>query len=325
MLVNVYPEEGGGPALDVYTADHLPLGNSVEVATVVLTAPDRAPTDAELAPQRALHLPLGPLSLVGLDQPVSTVNSGDPLPLTFYWRVTTPPTTALLARLDLQGADGTVATLGTFVPGPAWTVGAAWTIGAAWRLPRDFIVPPTLPTGMALLRLVLTDASGQNVLGQAELGPLQVIAPQRQFAIPAMRVRRDWQVGTSFRLLGFDREPLAPAPGQTLAVKLYWQSVAITDQAYKVFVHLLDANGQIVAQRDAVPRDGTRPTTSWLPGEVITDEYPLALPADLAAGTYTLQVGMYNTLTQERLPMLDNQLAPAGDNIALEQFSLSRP
>jgi hypothetical protein len=83
---------------------------------------------------------------------------------------------------------------------------------------------------------------------------------------------------------------------------LYWQCAAPSDADYTAFVHLLDASGKVVAQRDAPPRDGKYPTTIWDVGEIVKDEYNLAIPAD-ARGPFSLEIGMYASLTQKRLPI----------------------
>jgi hypothetical protein len=64
------------------------------------------------------------------------------------------------------------------------------------------------------------------------------------------------------------------------------------------FVHLLNADGEIVAQRDHIPADGTRPTTGWLPGEIVADSYRLPLPP---GGPYTLAVGLYDAASGMRI------------------------
>jgi len=84
------------------------------------------------------------------------------------------------------------------------------------------------------------------------------------------------------------------APGQTLALTLVWQARTVPTERWKVFTHLLDANEQVVAQRDAEPADNLRPTTTWQAGETVTDHYGIVVPPDLAAGVYTLEVGMYD-------------------------------
>jgi hypothetical protein len=94
-----------------------------------------------------------------------------------------------------------------------------------------------------------------------------------------------------------------------VTVKLRWRSAAELQQAYKVFVHVLDASGQqVVAQRDAEPQDGRAPTTGWVVGEVIDDQYVITLPAGVAAGAYPVEVGVYEPRSGDRLRL------PNGDN-----------
>ena len=66
------------------------------------------------------------------------------------------------------------------------------------------------------------------------------------------------------------------------------------DTSYTGFVHLLDANGQIVAQDDHVPLRSQYPTTRWVGGEVVEDRYELRLPSDLSPDEYTLEIGLYD-------------------------------
>ncbi len=114
------------------------------------------------------------------------------------------------------------------------------------------------------------------------------------------------------------------AAWETLTLTLLWQSDARLAEDYHVFVHLLDAQGNLVAQSDGVPVQGARPTWSWWEGEVIQDAYTLSIPADLAAGTYTISVGMYDWQTGVRLPAFDatgNRLP--NDSVPLGQVRVS--
>jgi mannosyltransferase len=89
------------------------------------------------------------------------------------------------------------------------------------------------------------------------------------------------------------------APGETLALTLGWRADrGPTPARWKVFTHLLDANSLVVAQRDAEPADNLRPTTTWQPGERIQDNYGITVPANLPAGSYTLEIGMYDGETR---------------------------
>ena len=91
------------------------------------------------------------------------------------------------------------------------------------------------------------------------------------------------------------------APGGGLTLDLIWRAAARPPADYTLFLHLRRASDDgRVAGEDAPPMAGTRPTTSWAPGEVITDTRALALPATLPPGPYRLVVGWYRYPSFER-------------------------
>jgi hypothetical protein len=70
---------------------------------------------------------------------------------------------------------------------------------------------------------------------------------------------------------------------------------------YHVFVHLAGEGSQPIAQGDKAPLDGDWPTWAWEPGEVFSDTYTVALPAEALPGTYELLVGLYRPPDGPRL------------------------
>lgn len=94
------------------------------------------------------------------------------------------------------------------------------------------------------------------------------------------------------KLVGFQGPDTVKA-GQTINIGLFWQTVKTPGADYTTFLHLVNASGETKAQVDLPPFAGTRPTSTWQPGELTRDEYPLALPANLAPGKYRLVVGLY--------------------------------
>lgn len=91
--------------------------------------------------------------------------------------------------------------------------------------------------------------------------------------------------------------------GEELLLLLRWESLDLVDYNYHVFVHLLAPDNELIAQRDGQPVQWLRPVSTWEPGEVIADRYGLLLPETLGPGTYQINIGLYDPLTGERLPV----------------------
>jgi hypothetical protein len=113
--------------------------------------------------------------------------------------------------------------------------------------------------------------------------------------------------------LGYDSGDSARV-GDRIPLTIYWQATAPVDRSYTVFVHLVGADGQIWGQQDSPPGQGRLPTTGWVVGEVITDQYQVPVKAEAPPGEYRLLVGMYDASTGRRLEVND---ATAGDNRVL--------
>jgi hypothetical protein len=147
--------------------------------------------------------------------------------------------------------------------------------------------------------------------------------------------RREAQFGSDLRLLGYELRPgpLRPAitslegadervipPGQSVQINLIWQALQPPAHDYALFVHVVDAQGNVVAQRDAIMRQDEYPATRWRPDELVIDRADLPLPA-LPPGSYRLDIGVYRMETGERLPQV--QPAPEADGFTLTTIEAS--
>lgn len=102
--------------------------------------------------------------------------------------------------------------------------------------------------------------------------------------------------------------------GDIVGIRSFWQVESAFDTPYLIFVHIRDAQGATVAQRDTAPWQGLFPTTSWQPGSLLMDVNDVQLPADLPAGTYSVMAGMYNPELQQHPPLqIDGALQDAGE------------
>ena len=111
----------------------------------------------------------------------------------------------------------------------------------------------------------------------------------------------DAQVGDAITLARYQLDQRAARPGDILTLTLDWQANQTPSARYKVFVHLLDANDHIVAQRDGEPVGDTRVTTTWRAGERIDDHYGIWIEPGTPPGQYRVEIGMYRADDGARL------------------------
>lgn len=132
--------------------------------------------------------------------------------------------------------------------------------------------------------------------------------------------RLDVQLGDRIRLEGYSLLTPSVQPGDILQLALFWRCDTPVAERYKVFVHVLDANGAIVSQTDREPGNDLAPTTIWKPGQSIVDRYGVSIPATTAPGAYRISIGMYS-LSDNRLRIFERG-ADIGDALPLAEVSV---
>lgn len=211
---------------------------------------------------------------------------------------------------------GALPVYGFFPQGELGTANEGWLAtlrrrhGRLWLLPddalpeqsgwertlrsEDFLLVDTRMREPDGQRLALYALAAQRTLEEAGLGTV--------FGDPALV---ETGIGEDNGWIQLDGYALTPetTPGGELLLALRWESLRPVDHNYQVFVHLLNAGGDKLAQRDGQPVQWMRPTSTWQPGEVIVDRYGLLLPDDLPFGSYSIAVGLYDPVTGQRLPI----------------------
>lgn len=271
----------------------------VVFAAGVVEVPPSAPTAAELLDvgvrSDAAWLG-GSLRLLGHAPLATQILTGEAIPLQLFWQAQAPLPNGLQVALQLDGQ--TVATLPlSSYDTDAWQPSQA--IEARYRLP----VPPDWPAGEAQVDVAVLDADGQPLEDAAALETVEIAAVDRLFVLPD-------DVGTPLDVLfepgivlhGALVETAVLTPGEQLRLTLFWQTEVQPEQLITAFVHVIDAQGNIVAQGDQWPAG--LPSVIWAPGQVLIDEYAIDLPPDLPPGAYRLGVGLY-TPDGTRLPAAD--------------------
>lgn len=103
------------------------------------------------------------------------------------------------------------------------------------------------------------------------------------------------------RLRGYDIDDSNIAASGAITMTLQWQSLNPVEEDFTLFIHVLNQQGQTVAQVDVPPADPNKPTSSWLAEEYKTLIQRIPLPLDLPAGEYTLAIGLYRQSDFSRL------------------------
>lgn len=279
-------------------------------------------TDLRLAPNA---------HLIGYGDLPATATTGDLLPLELAWRQSGTLFSSWnvpnnLVRFEWRPTASRDPTR----PGPEQLDELPlpieqWGDGAILRSQHEIIVPPALTTGRYDLFVSLH--TGSDPAGPAfSPGTIEVTAPPHGFDLPAEARSPEGpaHLAEAITLAGYNLHltGTGDSPELALDLKLYWQTSAPVTRRYKVFAQLLTAENELIAQADSFPAAGQRPTTGWLPDEIITDAHTLFLPGDVPAGDYRLIAGLYNPLTGERLPVLADNDEPVADAVFVTEISL---
>ena len=286
--------------LTFYQENGQPIGPQLELGMVTIQPPS-SPWPSSLAMQYRLDTTIDSTRLLGSNVDRTEAAPGDPTLMTLFWSAANE-TEATLSLVD--AADELAVN---------WPVTLPAYGSGAWRSQLLLRLPVTLANGR--YQWQLTFPSGQTV----RWGELTISAPDRLLTMPDVETAVNITLSEQASLAGFSLGKTTFDAGETLNLELVWQGVAEMSESYRVFVHLLAADGRIVAQADGLPANWTRPTTGWLPGEFIQDSHSIALPTDLPPGSYSLVTGLY-------LPNSSRLQQPNGqDNILLADLIVQNP
>jgi len=291
------------------------VGTTDALGPVVVGPASMPPPVESVVIQQPLSAEWGMLRLLGLERDRTSVRQGEMLYLGLFWQaVGSLPD--LNVSLSLEPAAGGEPLLlwedrpvqGTW-PTDRWPVGAVVLDRYGLRVPHD------TPAGDYTLTLAAKDRGEGEVVS---LMRLRVEAVDRRMAVPAIQHSLTASLGDQVEFLGYDLDRTEVSPGETLHLTLYWRALTKMETSYTVFTHLLDSSNQVQGQQDNPPVGGRYPTTMWMPGEVVADEYALVVDAKAPVGEeHVIEIGLYVAENGQRLPVLDQAGQIVGDRILL--------
>lgn len=182
-----------------------------------------------------------------------------------------------------------------------------WLVLERWGLIKEYYSPLTMQRMLAMADFMRED-NGIIVLRSVPAAPLIPEDP----TVP-LSVNFDRQLSLDGYDLGWQAAEDTGDGARAVDLVLYWRALRPLPYDYTVFVHLRDAAGHTLAQADHQPLAPVYPPTLWPVGETIRERSVLALPDELAAGTYSLWAGVYRLDTLDRLPIVGDT---SGENAA---------
>jgi 4-amino-4-deoxy-L-arabinose transferase-like glycosyltransferase len=264
----------------------------------------------------------GAVHLLGRSSLPKSIAPGATLPLALFWQAQKDHLPDYDLWLALESAAGGEIQTYRAPPSGAAYPSSLWRRGEYLRGQVGLLVPATFPAGEYRLLMNLASVTGDEFLAPepVEMGTISVEGRLHLRERPDISRRQQMHLGTEILFLGYDLPQKEVSPGGTLPLTLYWEAAGSTEVSYKVFTHLLDAGFRLWGQQDSLPKQGHAPTTSWVAGEFIADEYWIPVDDDAPNGLYRIEIGMYNPTNGVRVSVTGPGGQPKSDNrILLDQ------
>lgn len=205
------------------------------------------------------------------------------------WAPLTVAALSIFVVLDLSGiVRGEVSRLWAYF-GPLFVLLALAPVKAIWPSKRSGLA---VLIGLIALQLFSMNTRWYTYPSFMDEPPSRAA----NFSMPQPQVPANVDFDRQIKIVGADLN----IASSNLDLKLYWQALTQPLHAYTVFVHVLDGQGNLIAQQDNMPVHDQLPTSCWQPGEQVTDPYTVTLPAQ-GVQPASIEVGLYRLDSGERL------------------------
>ncbi len=233
------------------------------------------------------------LKLLGYTQETGEAQTGTPLDVTLYWQsdalLKDEPVRLQLSSCGCANQPVTTTVLTVTQPVHGAYPFSRWQPGEVVADRYHVRVPFDLGPGDYTLEVAVGD--GEPIV----LGAVKVWQGNRVLEEPPVDQHVDAKLNDAIELIGYR----LVRSDQAIKLTLIWRALKAIDEDYTVFTHVLDRDGQQIGGQDNPPVHGTSPTSHWMPGEYVIDEYEIANLAqvpDFAQGA-AIEVGMYDPET----------------------------
>ncbi|HEY3291812.1 MAG TPA: glycosyltransferase family 39 protein [Anaerolineae bacterium] len=244
------------------------------------------------------------------------VKPGEYLNVTLFWGAVQPLQQSFRTILAARDAQGQLIGRLEAIPFNGRFDTQRWEPGLIFRDDYRLRINPDARRGMASVTvsvrgiyetppLLGIDGAGTD---QFIIGPFKVLGKIEPAVAPQLPVSAQFS-DSKEALIQLDGIDTRSADGKPM-LALHWRCLKQPGRDYTLFVHIIDHNGQIIAQEDGQPFNGAYPTGMWDEQEQLVDVHAIALPA----GAESLRIGWYAPESGARLSARKPDGAPWPDN-----------
>lgn len=234
------------------------------------------------------------MTLIGATMTDTHVRAGEVVPINLYWRVDRAVMQPY--ALSLEVIDGNGLSLGNHVGLPlnGRRSTQLWQVGDVYLDEQTVELTSTLDVAKQATIFVGLRSTGDNSAPVARAGEQALSAPAMQIKVSPAQTT-DSTPPNPLRATFGDVIALEGYALDDAGVTLYWRGLQPPPQDYNLFVHVLDAAGNIIAQADGPP---ALPTSWWDANEQVLDVRAL----DALDRAEAIVVGLYDLSSGQRLP-----------------------
>lgn len=288
-----------------------------DIGRLTLTPPQQVATAEQVPAPPETRQPLNnSLAIAGHTFVDAQLPPGGEVAGKIYWQATAPVSQRSELQFSFLGSDRrryiiyeNVMLAADNYPETDWRSGEV--VGQAYR----FRIPAVAPPGEYPMQMIALDPTTREPRGEpVTLATIKIEAQQRNFILPDDVAPVSAVIDNgAIELVGYKLRQHEVKQGQSFGLTLYWRSMDFVDANYTVFVHAVGPDQTIRGQWDSVPAQGTAPTSGWVPGQIIEDNFEIPMAADAPPWKYDIFVGMYDPITGRRQGLFSPN-APMSDN-----------
>ncbi len=289
----------------IFTVARIALNRSVGGPYLLNSPPGQLAFTVEGQPSAIGDVSSSQLTLLGWEQLSNeSPKAGGRIRIRLFWQPNGPIKEELLSFLHLyvpaMQRSWAVENRGVARPDSQW-----WDPTKYYVDDLLLLLPDDLPPANYSLVAGMVSSSGERLtvpgsednllyLRTVDVVPIRPGFMQRiRPAIEAPAATDD-----SLRLQGYDLLPAAGSP----TLRLFWESGEGIATDWITYIHMHDDGGERIAQFDGPAIAGLQATSQWHSNALYVDRRRLILPEGLQPGEYLLRIGLYDSVSGERLP-----------------------